>query len=128
MAKQTKHDEFQDPLENYDPVGRFRSEENGKKIDATGSYRTRSGDEAKFASPGDLAKFLAENDDAHRAFVERAFEHFAKQPLAAYGDDVSDHLVQQFRKNDFNMRRLIVEIAVVVATRDIGKEVDDEST
>jgi hypothetical protein len=108
-------------LENYDTVGRFREFEKEKPIDATGSYVTRSGQRVTFNSVKDLAKFLAENKDAHRAFVERVFEHFAKQPLAAYGEDAADRLVSQFRK-DFHMRHLIVEVAVLAATQPLIEE------
>ncbi|WP_182868299.1 DUF1588 domain-containing protein [Rhodopirellula sp. JC639] len=116
------------PLENFDAVGRYRETEKGNPIDASGGYVTRDGRQVEFASPADLARFLAENDDAHRAFVERVFEHFAKQPLAAYGEGVADELVRRFRENEFQMRRLIVEIAVVVATEEFNKESFNEST
>lgn len=116
------------PLENYDAVGRYRADEQGKPIDPTGGYQTRDGRQVEFSSPSDLAKFLTENEDAHRAFVERVFEHFAKQPLAAYGDDVAEDLLKRFRESGFHMRGLIVEIAVVVATQQLGKENSNEST
>src|SRR5262249_40143800 len=35
-------------LEHFDAVGRYRKEEKGKPIDATGSYETRSGESVKF--------------------------------------------------------------------------------
>jgi hypothetical protein len=116
------------PLENYDAVGRFRSNENGQTIDATGSYVTRAGKTVPFASAAELATFLAEDEEAHRAFVERVFEHFVKQPLAAYGDDVVKDLVTKFRESGFHMRHLIVEIAVVAATQQFTNENIDEST
>ena len=71
---------------------------------------------------------MAEDDEAHRAFVERVFEHFVKQPLAAYGDDVAENLVKHFRESGFHMRRLIVEIAVVAATQQFNQESFNEST
>lgn len=116
------------PLENFDAVGRYRTEEHGKPIDASGSYVTRDGETIKFTSPADLAKFLAGNESAHRAFVERVFEHFAKQPLAAYGNEVAEDLVMRFRESGFHMRRLIVDIAVVVATQQLDQENSNETT
>ncbi|MCA9139310.1 MAG: DUF1588 domain-containing protein [Planctomycetales bacterium] len=115
-------------LENFDAVGRFREQENGKPIDATGGYLSRDGQQVSFATPADLANFMANNDDAHRAFVERVFEHFAKQPLAAYGEDVAEDLVKRFRDSGYHMRRLIVEVAVVVATHQLDQEYNNEST
>ena len=35
-------------LEHFDAVGRFRDKDNGKPIDATGTYQTRSGQTVKF--------------------------------------------------------------------------------
>ena len=36
-------------LEHFDALGRYRKEEKGKPIDATGSYETRSGETVKFS-------------------------------------------------------------------------------
>src|SRR5439155_15666147 len=46
-------------LENFDAVGRFRETDNGKPIDSTGFYQTRTGEVVKFTGPRDLAAFLA---------------------------------------------------------------------
>ncbi|MEM6473827.1 MAG: DUF1588 domain-containing protein, partial [Planctomycetota bacterium] len=115
-------------LENYDAVGRFRETERGKPIDANGRYVTRTGDEAKFASPKELATFLAENEDAQLAFVERVVEHFAKQPPAAFGPETAAKLLEAFRENDFHIRRLIGEVAVLVALHSIEEETDNGTT
>ncbi|MCC9601770.1 DUF1588 domain-containing protein [Stieleria sp. JC731] len=115
-------------LENYDAVGRFRAMEKGKPINAAGSYVTRTDQTVPFESAGDLARFLAENDDAHRAFVERVFEYFVKQPIAAFGPGTHDKLTNQFRESQFNMRELIVEIAVLVAMDELNEELTHEAT
>ncbi|MCO8120586.1 DUF1588 domain-containing protein [Stieleria sp. TO1_6] len=115
-------------LENYDAAGRFRSTEHEQPIDSSGGYVTRAGESVSFANTADLARFMAENDDAHRAFIERVFEHFVKQPLAAFGEEVGEKLVTQFRQSGFNMRQLIVEIAVVVATQPQPEETTHGST
>lgn len=113
-------------LENYDAAGRYRLKEREKPIDATGYYVTRTGDRAEFSSAAELAGFLADNEDAHRAFIERVFEFFVRQPINAFGTDTSDKLLSQFRASDYNMRKLIQEIAVLVAMRELQQE-DDES-
>ena len=116
------------PLENFDAVGRFRKTEHAKPINASGGYITRDGLEVKFSSPRDLAVFLADNIDAHRAFVERVFEHFVKQPPAAFGGSVIDDLVAQFRDSEFNMRELVVNIAILAATHQSNLESTNGST
>ncbi|MFP6613580.1 MAG: DUF1588 domain-containing protein [Pirellulales bacterium] len=102
-------------LENFDAAGRFRLKEKGREIDVGGEYTARNGQRIKLEGPRSLAEYLASSDDAHRAFVERVFEHFVKQPAAAYGAATLDMLIASFRENDFNIRRLLVEIAVVAA-------------
>ena len=105
-------------MENFDSVGRYRQRENGQDVTATGGYTTRSGKVVKFDGPRELASFMVSNDDAHRAFVDSCFEHFVKQPINAYGADTLDRLTERFRDEDFNIRHLLAEIAVTVATHD----------
>ena len=109
-------------LENFDAVGRYQSEENGRAIDATGRYTSTSDEVAEFSGPADLAEYLVSSEEVQRAFVHRAFEHFVKQPPAAYGLDTEERLLESFRR-DFNMRKLLVSIAVVAAT-DVTEESD----
>ena len=105
-------------LENFDAVGKFRNEEKSKTLDSSGKYSDRNGKEVSFSGPRELADYIISSDDAHRAFVNRAFQHFVKQPAAAYGAGILDELTDKFRKNNFNINELIVEIAVIATTRD----------
>jgi hypothetical protein len=98
-------------LEHFDATGRFRKTENGKKIDASGSYALASGGTATFTGARDLARFLAENEDAQRAFTVQLFHHAVKQPVFAYGTDTPAKLRQAFEAAAFTMRGLLVEIA-----------------
>jgi hypothetical protein len=101
-------------LEKFDPVGRFRAKEKGQTVDATGSYLDRTGQVAQFDGARELADFLVSNSDSHRAFVDSCFEHFVKQPAAAYGADTLDRLTREFQENNFSIRDLIVSIAWTV--------------
>lgn len=102
-------------LENYDAIGRFRAEEKGKAVDTAGRYTSRNGDEVEFTGAEEMSQYLTNSPDAHRAFVSRAFQHFVKQPPAAFGADTLDELTQKFVDSNFDIRKLIVEIAVVGA-------------
>jgi len=102
-------------LEHYDAVGRFRSKERGRPIDARGAYELPSGKMARFHNAEDLAKFLTRSPQSHGAFVVQLFHHLAKQPIRAYGPDESRKLREAFSKNAFSMRKLMVDAAVVVA-------------
>jgi len=72
-------------LESYDAVGRYRDSEKKKPIDASGSYRSRDDKTVEFKNAAELAEFLAHSPDSHRAFVNRAFQHFVKQSPDAFG-------------------------------------------
>ena len=104
-------------LENFDAVGRYREKEKDKPVDATGSYETRGGSTAKFASAKELAKFLAESPEVSAAFVDRLFHHEVKQPVRAYGATRPEELQKSFSESGFNVRKLVVEMAVTASTK-----------
>jgi len=108
-------------LESYDAIGRFRNEEKGKPIDATGTFATRSGDSVKFNGPRDLAKFLVSSDEAQEAFAARLFHFIVRQPSLAYGPTKVPDLRRYFAEHDFNMRRLVIEIVAQTALPERGK-------
>lgn len=102
-------------LEKFDSVGRFRDKENGKPVDVSGSYDTRDGSTEKFAGPGDLAAFLANSHESHDAFAQQMFQQFTKQTVRAYGLDKPARLHEAFTKADYNIRKLLMEIAVIAS-------------
>jgi len=102
-------------LEHFDAVGRYREKENGKPIDATGTYQTRAGTHVKFTGVRDLATFLAGSEEAHAAFAEQLFHALVKQPVRAYGPTRLEELRRGFAANGFNVRKLMVEIMAVSA-------------
>lgn len=104
-------------LENFDAVGRYRQQEGEKPIDSSGVYTPREGNDVSFASPAELSQYLASSADAKRAFVSRAFQHFVKQPPAAFGPDTLDYLVRKFEESGYNIRQLIIEITVAAAKK-----------
>jgi hypothetical protein len=104
-------------LENFDAVGRFRSVEGGKAVDATGGYQTRTGDTVKFTGARELATFLAASEETRDAFVEQLFHHLVKQPIRAYGPDTLANLSRSFAENGYHIRKLIVEIVTLAATQ-----------
>ncbi|QDU82546.1 PA14 domain protein [Polystyrenella longa] len=102
-------------LEGFDAVGRFREKEGENLVDSTGSYIDRNGENTTFNGADDLAQYLSGSEDAHRAFVHRTFQHFVKQPIAAYGPNRLDELMEKFRSENYDLRKLLVEIAVIAA-------------
>lgn len=98
------------PFEKYDAIGRFRKEDNGKPVDATGLYVARDGSTTKFEDATDLAEYIANSDEAHAAFTEKLFHHLLKQPVRAYGPKTLSNLQEAFKKDNYNIRSLMVSI------------------
>jgi mono/diheme cytochrome c family protein len=99
-------------LERYDAIGKIQERENGHPIDATGSYEARNGQHVTFNGAQDMARYLADSDEAHAAFVEKLFQHLVKQPVRAYGAQTLPDLEHSFADNEYNIRKLMVQIMV----------------
>jgi hypothetical protein len=97
-------------LEHFDAIGRYRNREKEQPIDAVGSYQTLTGEVVKFNGVRELATYLADNAEAHDAFVERLFHNLVKQPVRAYGPRKLSELRRSFADNQYNIRKLMVEI------------------
>jgi hypothetical protein len=102
-------------LESYDAIGSLRDKENGMPIDASGGYQSPSGREVRFQGPRDLARFLAQSEEVHTAFVERLFQNIVKQPVRAYGPRTHAHMVATFKNNNYSIKQQMLEIATMTA-------------
>jgi hypothetical protein len=107
-------------LEEFDAVGRHRAAERSnageKPIDASGSYRPRTGSPATFRGGRELAAYVAMSADAQEAFVQAVFHSLVKQPVRAWGPDALESLRRSFEEAGFDIRRLLVDIIVMAAT------------
>ena len=104
-------------LENYDAVGRFRTHEKEKPIDASSDYSTEEDTTVRINGAPDLAKLAVESPGAHRAFIKHLFHHLVQQPVSSYGFSTMDTLHEDFTANNFNIRQLIKVIAKTAATQ-----------
>ncbi len=102
-------------LEQFDAVGRFRRREGDKPVDASGVYEAPSGEMARYDGAQELASILAASPETHSALVEQLFHHLVKQPILAYGPDRQASLVRKFAENDFQIRKLMVDIVAETA-------------
>jgi hypothetical protein len=107
-------------LEEFDAIGRHRTVERRggqeKPIDASGSYLPREGDRARFQGARELAAYVATSPDAREAFVRNLFHALVKQPVRAWGPDTLHGLQAGFAAQEFDIRRLMVDIMVVAAS------------
>lgn len=102
-------------LEHFDAVGRYRTTDNERPIDATGDYETVSGELIHLTRARDVAEYAARSNETRDAFIEQLFHHTVKQPLRAYGEDVAARLRESFQRSGGNIQKLLVEIAVIAA-------------
>jgi hypothetical protein len=107
-------------LEWYDAVGRFRSEENGRAINAVSEYITDDSQTVRLGGARDVADFALASERANYAFIEQLFHHVAKQPVMAYGPRTLESLRQSFIASDYNLKKLLVEITTLVALHGVA--------
>jgi hypothetical protein len=104
-------------LENYDAIGRWRTQDNHKPVNAVSDFSTEDGDTVHLTGARDIAKYTVENANGHRAFIHSLFHHMVKQAVGAYGPDEMEDLRQSFVKSNFNIQKLLVEIATVASAK-----------
>lgn len=68
-------------LENFDALGRYRATENGKQIDATGTF-TFDGHEGHFEGAAELGSYLADHPAAARCLQQKWFAYASGRGVA----------------------------------------------
>ena len=114
-------------LEQYDAVGRFRTKEGGRTIDASSDYATDDGVIVKLKGPRDVAEFAITSEHAQNGFIEQLFHQIVKQPMRAYGPEVQKQLRQSFLASGYNVQKLLVDIATLSAFHGIDKPAGKKS-
>jgi mono/diheme cytochrome c family protein len=102
-------------LEHYDAVGRFRTEDRNRAIDAVSDYITDDGKTVRLKGARDIAEFAVNSEQAQTGFIEAMFHQVVKQPVRAYGSDAMARLRQSFVASQFNMQQLLVDIVTLSA-------------
>jgi hypothetical protein len=104
-------------FERFDAVGRVRATDNKKPVNAVSDYTTAEGSVIKLTGARDVALHAAESLSGQTGFVRNLFQELVKQPPAAYSPELLGELTQKFRADNFHVRNLAVEVAVVAALR-----------
>ena len=95
-------------LENFDALGRYRTKENGKPIDAGGELLTGE----KFSDVAQLKRILADGrrDDFYRCLSEKLLTYAIGRGVEYYDAITIDLLVERLKRNDGKLRELIMGI------------------
>ncbi len=95
-------------LENFDGIGRWRSQDAGSPIDASGKLP----DGATFAGPAQLAKLLATNyrDDFVSTFTDKLLTYALGRGLDYYDQPTVRSITREAARENYTMTAIIVAI------------------
>ncbi len=98
-----------DPLgfafEHYDGIGRYRTLDNGKPVDASGQF-TIDGAEQSFADATELTQLLATSDTVRSCFAKQWFRFALSRPETEADAASLASISEAFAKNEFDVRDL----------------------
>jgi hypothetical protein len=101
-------------LENYDAIGRWRDQDSGKPIDASGELL----DGSKFTGPAELRKVLLDRKDLFaRNLTAKMLGYALGRGLTLQDSCTVDAIVAKLKENDYKARTLIEEIVLSVPFR-----------
>ena len=104
-------------LENFDAIGRWRTQDNHKPVNPVSEFADDEGRTVRLTGPRDIVNYVAANSAGHRAFIRQLFNHLVKQQPLAYGPETMETLQRGFVASNFNVQKLIVEIALTACAK-----------
>lgn len=107
-------------LENFDPVGRFRTLDGDKPINPVSEFLTTEGETLRLAGPRDVAAHAVKSDAAREGFIRQVFQYTIKQNPAVYGHETIHKLDATFTASGHNVRNLLAEINTTAALSGIA--------
>ncbi|HLX46623.1 MAG TPA: DUF1592 domain-containing protein [Bryobacteraceae bacterium] len=95
-------------LENYDAIGRWRSEDAGTKIDVSGKLP----DGGQFTGPGELARLLATKyqDDFVSTFTEKLLTYALGRGLEYYDQPAVRSITRAAAGEHYSMTSLVISV------------------
>ena len=107
---QSCHATFINPLgyafENYDPIGRYRTTDNGSNVDASGTYEL-DGAPAAFSNGLELVELLANSQAAHRCYASHWLSYLDGRPVDSGDGAVLDDLAARSNAEDMAFQDVI---------------------
>lgn len=93
-------------FERFDGIGRFRTTDGGKEIDATGDL-----DGVTFAGLNTLSEAVAQSDKFRKCVVEKLYSYAVARPIADGETGEVERLDDQFQSAGLRMKALMKAIA-----------------
>jgi hypothetical protein len=98
-------------LENFDGLGRLRSEDEGRAVDTSGAYPFVEG-RLDFAGARELMSLLAESQQAHRCYAAHLSEYGLAHVLGPEEESVVDALATASLDGSASLADLVVELVM----------------
>jgi mono/diheme cytochrome c family protein len=109
-------------LEHYDSLGRWRTQENDKPINAASDFMGDDGKTHRLKGARDVAQYAVASEAAHRVFVRQLFQHTHQRDPSALSPETLGKLTADFQNSDFHIRDLFVRIAIESAMQHIESD------
>lgn len=120
-----------DPLgfgfENYDGIGAYRTQENGKAVDSVGEVIGAEDANGPFTNVAELAEQLASSEYVQACFSKQVLRHAVRRIETASDMCSVAHLSSNFLQNGGDIASLMIEIAVSDAFRFRRAETPEEN-
>jgi len=94
-------------LDNFDAIGKYRTEDAGFPIDASGTLFG----EVPFTNANDLVTALADQPNVYRCIVEKLYTYTGRPPIRIDAIEHIEQLTRDFKDSGYSFRELIVAMA-----------------
>lgn len=105
-------------FENFDGLGRFRSEDNGQPVDASGTYPFTEGNKT-FANNKELMNMLVDSEQAHQCYAKNMME-FVLGRETKEGDMTEIAALATLSQTDASVKDLLIALVKSPAFRTNG--------
>ena len=99
-------------FENYDAIGKYRTIDRGKPVNAADSYRL-DGQLKSFTNGVELSQLLADAKETHACYVQNMMSYLHGRPLAAEEKAMVDYYARLSRAGMVSLHDL--ELAIVTS-------------
>ena len=97
-------------FEDMDPIGRFRSLDAGRPVDAAGVLVSQDGQRSSFRGTLELSRIAAKSPDAQRCFVKQAQRFVTGRHENASDSCTIQALESDFAGQEFNLKKLFLSL------------------
>ncbi|MEL6348555.1 MAG: DUF1592 domain-containing protein, partial [Myxococcota bacterium] len=120
------HSVFINPVgfafENFDPIGRWRDTDNGRSVDASGTYNFVDG-AAAWDTPVEFASVLSASTDAHSCMTRNWMRYLHGREAAEQDEALIEDIAQRSLAQDLAIQDVIRELLMADAFRTRSPEV-----